>query len=93
MSPTPTAKKDDDHSARATLRRDFLRALGRLRGRSCREVRLHSGFVSEDSTFLAFDRDFLHLCVENLSTPTGHTLGQAVLRATDVDSVTFKKQD
>ncbi len=86
-----------EQSARSLLRKDFLRALEALRqedkdlGGGATSLRLHSGFQTEcEGGVLAFDRDFLHLCVEGLRTPTGAVIPQAKLRITDVDSVVFK---
>ncbi len=90
IKPPEEEPDQSEQKSRAVLRRDFLRALGRLCGRDCR-IRLHSGFLS-GGKFLAFDRDVLHFCVEGLHTPTGEVIPQARLRATDVDSVTFARE-
>lgn len=78
----------EDQETRSRLRTEFLRALDRLSGRGC-DVVLHSGFVSAGSVLLATDRDVARFVLRDLGTPTG-TVPQALLRTTDVDSVSFK---
>lgn len=83
---------EEEQKARSQLRKEFLRSLDRLSGNKC-QVRLFSGYQDPKQTksrILAFDRDILHLLIEDLATPTG-LVSQAKVRATDVDSIVFQK--
>ena len=81
----------NDQERRTALRRDFLLAVESLRGREC-DITLTNGVQSKGSLFRGCDRDGLHLAVENLQTPAG-AVEHAIVRATDVKSVSFDAQD
>ena len=81
-----------EQSVRTQLRIDFLRAINNLRGQKC-DITLLNGVKSEGSVFKGADRDGLHFGVQNLHTPTGETLEHALIRATDVKTISFDAKE
>ena len=77
---------------RADLRMDFLKIIRNLEGKSAR-IRLYgdSGTGVVSSEVIAFDREMVQVLVAPLKTPNGETLPSAILRLTDVESLTYKE--
>ena len=77
---------------RADLRTDFLKIIRNLEGKSA-GIRLYggSGTGVVASEVIAFDREMVHVLVAPLKTPSGETLPSAILRLTDVESLTYKE--
>lgn len=75
---------------RAQLRQDFLKVLRHFEGKTV-DVKLVNNQPCQETKVLAFDRDTLHMIASPLKTPNDQTLPSAILRLTDVDSVTLRK--
>ena len=77
---------------RADLRMDFLKIIRNLEGKSA-GIRLYggSGTGVVSSEVIAFDREMVQVLVAPLKTPNGETLPSAILRLTDVESLTYKE--
>jgi hypothetical protein len=83
---------------RADLRMDFLKIIRNLEGKSA-GIRLYgdsgTGVVSSEviakNLVIAFDREMVQVLVAPLKTPNGETLPSAILRLTDVESLTYKE--
>lgn len=77
---------------RADLRTDFLKIIRNLEGKSA-GIRLYggSGTGAVASEVIAFDREMVQVLVAPLKTPSGETLPSAILRLTDVESLTYKE--
>ena len=77
---------------RADLRTDFLKIIRNLEGKSA-GIRLYggSGTGVVASEVIAFDREMVQVLVTPLKTPSGETLPSAILRLTDVESLTYKE--
>ena len=77
---------------RADLRIDFLKIIRNLEGKSA-DIRLYGGSGTGDVTseVVAFDREMVQVIVAPLKTPNNETLPSAILRLTDVESLTYKK--
>jgi len=77
---------------RADLRMDFLKIIRNLEGKSA-GIRLYggSGTGVVPSEVIAFDREMVQVLVASLKTPNGETLPSAILRLTDVESLTYKE--
>jgi hypothetical protein len=77
---------------RADLRTDFLKIIRNLEGKSA-GIRLYggSGTGVVASEVIAFDREMFQVLVAPLKTPSGETLPSAILRLTDVESLTYKE--
>ena len=77
---------------RADLRTDFLKIIRKLAGKSA-GIRLYggSGTGVVSSEVIAFDREMVQVLVAPLKTPSGETLPSAILRLTDVESLTYKE--
>mgnify|MGYP001231990401 CR=1 FL=1 len=77
---------------RADLRTDFLKIIRNLEGKSA-GIRLYggSGTGVVSSEVIAFDREMVQVLVAPLKTPSGETLPSAILRLTDVESLTYKE--
>ncbi len=77
----------DGPQLRAQLRLNFLKCLSLLEGQSC-EIQFYDKSITTKTVYEGSDRDILQFCVGNLTTPAGH-YNSAVVRANDVDSMTF----
>ena len=75
---------------RADLRTDFLKMIRNLEGKSA-GIRLYGGSGTGSSEVIAFDREMVQVLVAPLKTPSGETLPSAILRLTDVESLTYKE--
>lgn len=77
---------------RADLRMDFLKIIRNLEGKSA-GIRLYggSGTGVVASEVIAFDREMVQVLVAPLKTPSGETLPSAILRLTDVESLTYRE--
>ena len=77
---------------RADLRIDFLKIIRNLEGKSA-VIRLYggSGTGVVSSEVISFDREMVQVLVAPLKTPNGETLPSAILRLTDVESLTYKE--
>lgn len=79
-----------DEAERATLRKDFLNILQTFEGQSNATVTLCTQSVSTQTKVTGFDREILHMVVDNFTSPANEKYESAILRLTDVDSVAFK---
>jgi len=77
---------------RADLRMDFLKIIRNLEGKSA-GIRLYggSGTGVVSSEVIAFDREMVQVLVAPMKTPNSETLPSAILRLTDVESLTYKE--
>ena len=77
---------------RADLRIDFLKIIRNLEGKSA-VIRLYggSGTGVVSSEVISFDREMVQVLVAPLKTPNNETLPSAILRLTDVESLTYKE--
>lgn len=77
---------------RADLRMDFLKIIRNLEGKSA-VIRLYggSGTGVVSSEVISFDREMVQVLVAPLKTPNNETLPSAILRLTDVESLTYKE--
>ncbi len=94
-------ESDEVKQARADLRKDFLAALSNLEGKTVTSLGMFNAAStksanpstsSENKTevkFLASDREQLHFVLSNFKTPTGDILDSAIIRATDIDHLSF----
>ena len=78
----------EDKSERASLRKDFLNVLQTFEGLNAK-VTLCTQSVSK-AEINGFDREILHMVVNNFTSPANEKYASAILRLTDVDSVAFK---
>ena len=95
-------KKEEHQNTRAGLRRDFLNVLSNLEGKPVASVCMFNEAATKSSNslengekvkFLASDREQLHFILSNFKTPTGEVLDSVVIRATDVDHMSFSAKE
>jgi len=77
---------------RADLRSDFLKIIRNLEGKSA-DIKLYGSLgITVTSEVVAFDREMVQVLVAPFKTPNNEILPSAILRLTDVDSLTYKKE-
>ncbi len=76
---------------RAELRKDFLKILKTFEGKEAK-LELCQGTVNENCTIVAFDREILQTVVSPFVAPNKETLRSAIIRLTDVESISVKCQ-
>ena len=75
---------------RADLRSDFLKIIRNLEGKSA-DIKLYGNSGdSQTSEVIAFDREIVQVLVAPFKTPNNETLPSAILRLTDVESLTYQ---
>jgi len=76
---------------RADLRSDFLKIIRNLERKSA-DIKLYgSSETTVTSEVVAFDREMVQMLVAPWKTPNNETVPSAILRLTDVESLTYKK--
>jgi len=77
---------------RADLRSDFLKIVRNLEGKSA-DIKLYGSLgITVTSEVVAFDREMVQVLVAPFKTRNNEILPSAILRLTDVDSLTYKKE-
>ena len=77
---------------RADLRSDFLKIVRNLEGKSA-DIKLYGSLgITVTSEVVAFDREMVQVLVAPFKTRNNEILPSAILRLTDVDRVTYKKE-
>jgi len=75
---------------RADLRSDFLKIIRNLEGKSA-DIKLYGNSGdNQTSEVVAFDREIVQVLVAPFKTPNNETLPSAILRLTDVESLTYQ---
>jgi hypothetical protein len=92
-----TACEAQKQKTRASLRKDFLKVIANLEGKTVSDIKLFgdtSAAHLEDVTkVLAVNRELLHVLVAPLITPTGARMDTALLRGTDIASISIPLQN
>ena len=83
---------EDESEQRTSLRKDFLNILPMFEGQNGK-VTLCTQSISTQTKITGFDRDILHMVVNNFTSPANDHFSSAILRLTDVDSVTVKAEE
>lgn len=83
---------EDESEQRTSLRKDFLNILPMFEGQNGK-VTLCTQSISNQTQITGFDRDILHMVVNNFTSPANEHFSSAILRLTDVDSVTVKAEE
>ena len=86
-SPLPDKELRAAQEQRTQQRLEHIRTLKSNHGKHCNIV--FFGGKKSTATFHASDRDDLHYCLENLTTPMG-TVKWALVRTTDIESIYFQ---
>ena len=82
---------ENESEQRTSLRKDFLNILPTFEGQSG-NVTLCTQSISTQTKITGFDRDLLHMVVNNFTSPANEHFSSAILRLTDVDSVAVKAE-
>ena len=82
---------ENESEQRTALRKDFLNILPTFEGQSG-NVTLCTQSISTQTKITGFDRDLLHMVVNNFTSPANEHFSSAILRLTDVDSVAVKAE-
>nr|CAH7760316.1 unnamed protein product [Callosobruchus chinensis] len=78
-----------DKEANAFLRERFLYLLSSICGKKECTFEMHENTTVE-GTIKAVDQDFLNIMVENLKTPIPDPISMAILRTSDVLTISYK---